>query len=351
MTSTANVPRYAATDDCGLIVHGSGHPGLGGYPVHISSLRDVRRASKKQLVVANIKQAIHSFLDRAHYHDPKTAPNADLRGAVAAEIMSLNAELSTHFIAGMVDTSCTLTETAFAHLPYEHQLFVSLRTAYVAYVDDLGQRDLEALRLFGQRIATRKSHAEPVLERVALQFEDVYTLFPRLGADSINASTLAWIVGCYIEFTTKGMAVVPGALRYPSYVRNMSGISLCYSFFNFAKGWRVLDDNSYLQIIPELVFCTDHINDILSFYKEWLDGETNNYICSRAVAEGRDELAVLNDVCEEVLDTMRRVAEITSSDTSLADICRGYLMGNIEFHFRAKRYRLAELQIPEQTRP
>ncbi|KAI0822011.1 terpenoid synthase [Trametes gibbosa] len=345
MHSNSQSIQHIAVDDRGHLADSNLESN--GQAVQLSPLHSFHASSKQGHTVADIKHTIHNFLTRARYHNPRTALDTTLRAAVAAEIMSLNAALKADFITGMVDTSCTLTESAFAHLPYEHQLFISLRTAYVAYVDDLGQRDLEALRQFGQLIVTRESHSDPILDSIARQFGDVYMLFPRLGADSINSSTLAWIVGCYIEFTTKSMNVVPGALRYPSYVRHMSGISICYSFFNFARGWRSLDDNSYLQIIPELVFCTDHINDILSFYKEWLDGETNNYIHTRAVAEERDVLPVLNDLCEEVLDTMRRVTAITSSDALLANTCRGYLMGNIEFHFRAKRYRLAELQLPE----
>lgn len=67
----------------------------------------------------------------------------------------------------------------------------------------------------------------------------------------------------------------------------------------------------------------------LSFYKESMDGETNTYIYQRANAENLDPLEVLRDLCEDTLDMIRRIGDLTSSDPQLADICRSYLMVSI----------------------
>ncbi|KAL1950201.1 hypothetical protein VTO73DRAFT_5324 [Trametes versicolor] len=296
-------------------------------------------------MAAETKDIIQDFLSCLQYRPPGTVPNARLRADVTAEIISWKAGLSAKFIAGLTDTACTIVESALAHTSYAHQRLLSFYSAYIIYVDDFGSRDLEALGRFGQRIAARESQGDPVLERLARQFGDMYAMYPRAAADLINTATLAGVAGTHIEFCTEHMAVAPGALGYPQFLRGMTGYSTAYAFFNFVKDWRDPADSFYLQIVPELVLCTDRFNDILSFYKETLDGETNTYIHHRAKAENVDALVILRNLCEETLDSIRRIGDLTASDSQLADICRGYLMGNVEFYFRASRYRLAELQI------
>ncbi|KAJ3004053.1 hypothetical protein NUW54_g4992 [Trametes sanguinea] len=83
----------------------------------------------------------------------------------------------------------------------------------------------------------------------------------------------------------------------------------------------------------------------LSFYKEALRGETETYIHLRASAEGKDPLTVLRDVVDETLRSIREVRQLTSAHPKLEAICESYLMGYIEFHIRAKRYRLDELEM------
>lgn len=64
----------------------------------------------------------------------------------------------------------------------------------------------------------------------------------------------------------------------------------------------------------------------LSLYKEYMNGETNTYISLRAKAQNVDALVALSDLCEETLDTIRRIKDLTSSDPQLGSICHGYVM-------------------------
>ncbi|KAI0670974.1 terpenoid synthase [Trametes maxima] len=297
--------------------------------------------------IEETKRVIRDFLARVQYRAPHThdPTNPKLRAETAAVIYSWNAGLTPGFVEGLTDTSCGIAESAYSHIPYEHQLVVALYTAYMVYVDDLGNRDLDALGQFGRRFVARQGVVDPVLERLVEFLQDVYAHYPPLSADTITVSTLDSVVGMYIEFTAKDMAIVPGAARYPAYLRQKTGIGPAYVLFNFVKGWRDPRDNFHLQLIPEIEHFTDAINDILSFYKESLEGETDNYIHLRAAAEQKDPLTVLRELSEETLQSIYNVEALTSSDPQLNAICRSYLMGYIEFHFRAERYRLEDLQM------
>lgn len=67
----------------------------------------------------------------------------------------------------------------------------------------------------------------------------------------------------------------------------------------------------------------------LSFYKESLAGETDNFIHLRAVAEQKDPLITLREVVEETLDSVRKVEVLTAADPQLAYICRSYVMVSV----------------------
>lgn len=198
----------------------------------------------------DIKTILQAFLGRLGYCAPHTEPNVRLRAEVAAEIISWKAGLSAKFIEGLTDSACSIVESALAHTSYAHQRFLSFYSAYVIYIDDVGSRDLESLGRFGQRVAARESQGDPALERLARQFGDMYAMYPRVAADLINTATLAGVAGTYIEFCTERMAVAPGALGYPSFIRGMTGYATAYTFFNFVKDWRDPADSFYLQIVP-----------------------------------------------------------------------------------------------------
>ncbi|KAI9058180.1 terpenoid synthase [Trametes sanguinea] len=293
-----------------------------------------------------VQEIMRDFLARVGYSNstPWALPNASLRAELTAEVLSWNAGLSMQAVDSIVDTACTIAESGYSYMPPKHQRLAAYFTAYMVYVDDLGHRDLEALGHAIGRFVSRQPLEDPVLERLTRQFQDMYEYFPRLGADSINASTMEALVGMYTEFSQKD-AIAPGAILFPGYLRVQTGVARSYAHFNFAKGWRDPADTFYLQLIPPLVHFINAVNDILSFYKEILIGETDNYIHQRAAAEQKEPLAVLRELVDETLDHIDTAAKLTASDPELGALFRGHLMGYIEFHFRAKRYHLDDLQL------
>ncbi|KAI0632019.1 hypothetical protein C8Q77DRAFT_895419 [Trametes polyzona] len=294
----------------------------------------------------DIKDILQDFLSRMKFVHPGTVPDKRLRCEVAAEVYTLgDANIPPKFLAAMIDTGCSIAECAYGHTSYENRRHVALHSAYVLYVDDLGHRNPASLSGFGRRFVAHENPGDSVLDRIVRQSLEMYALYPPLGADSIIAAIITAIAGCHVENSTRGMSVASGASSYPSFIRGMTGYATAYTFFNFTRGWRDPDDLSYLQVIPDLVMLTNNINDILSFYKELIAGETGTYVCLRAGAEQKDTLAVLQELCKETLVALDRVARLTAVDLHLKRICERYLMGFVEFHLRANRYLLDELKL------
>ena len=63
----------------------------------------------------------------------------------------------------------------------------------------------------------------------------------------------------------------------------------------------------------------------LSFYKEELAGETNNYVHLRASAEQDSAANVLRHLVEEVLESAAKIDALTSEDSELAALWHRYL--------------------------
>ncbi|KAI0822013.1 terpenoid synthase [Trametes gibbosa] len=298
--------------------------------------------------IPEIKQILRDFLMRLRYRDPHTLPNAKLRAEIAADIVSWDVKLSPKSIEGLTDTACTIAESAYSHVSYDHQRVVAKYTAYLTYIDDLGERDLEAVAQFGRRLLAREAFGDTAMERLAVLLQDMYAFYPPLTCDSITVSTLDFMVGVFNELSSKQRGVIPGATPFPWYMRQKTGIGPTYVLFNFVKDWRDPVDNIHLQLLPDIEYYTDTIK--LSFYKESLAGETDNFIHLRAAAEQKDPIVVLREVVEETLERIHRVQMLTAPDPQLSKICRSYVMGYTEFHMRATRYRLEDLYMNFEDR-
>ncbi|KAG8911847.1 hypothetical protein FRC00_005736 [Tulasnella sp. 408] len=276
------------------------------------------------------KRIIQDFLNALNFQSPRTPRNAELRRKLQTEIESWNIDVSTTFTDKMLSNSCNMAECSYPFCSFDIQYFVALYTAFTFYADDHCEDDPEPIGQFAFRFSTGQKQLDPVLDRFAGHLKSAFDLWPLAGANSIVSGTFDSMTAMYLEYTTKDMTIRPQAIRYPNFLRSKSGVGVPYAQFTFPKAWR--DSlNSYVQIIP------------LSFYKESLAGETDNYVHLRAAAEEKSPIQILHELSGEVIDTVRRITYVVSPDPELAEIWRQFIHGYLEFHVKTPRYRLREL--------
>ncbi|KAI0755151.1 isoprenoid synthase domain-containing protein [Daedaleopsis nitida] len=289
---------------------------------------------------AETKEIIREFLARVAYKSPKSPPDPALRKKLASELASWPADIDHSLIAKILDGCCVYVETTYGHTTAEHRYFIALYTACLMYVDDLGERDLDSVMRFTGRFAKGEEQPDSVLNCLAGLLRRTHELWTQYGADAIIAGTLDAVTAMYIEYTTQDMVVKPSATRFPYYLRTRAGIGPPFIHFVFMQSWRATPE-SYLQLIPYMEHWTLGTN--LSFYKEELAGETNNYVHLRAGAEQTSAPHVLRQLVNEVLDTGAIMNILTTEDPELFQLWQTYFHGYLEFSLKAKRYRLAEL--------
>lgn len=83
-------------------------------------------------------------------------------------------------------------------------------------------------------------------------------------------------------------------------------------------------------------------SDILSFYKEELEGETSNVIHDRAMVTGKTLSEVLSDLLDESVTSVARARVILQGEKE-KDTWERFIAGYVAFHFLSPRYRLKEL--------
>ena len=199
--------------------------------------------------LAQVKALIRDFLYRSDYKSPRNLCDPELRSKLTEELSTWPSDITPALVAKILDCTCAFAETTYGHTTHEHRYFIALYTACLMYVDDLGERDLDAVKQFTGRFAKGERQPNSILQRLAELLGRAHELWTQFGADAIIAGTFDAVTAMYIEFTTHGMAVKPSATRFPYYLRTRAGLGPPYIHFIFMKDWRATPE-SYLQALP-----------------------------------------------------------------------------------------------------
>ncbi|KAF8894210.1 hypothetical protein CPB84DRAFT_1682752 [Gymnopilus junonius] len=139
---------------------------------------------------------------------------------------------------------------------------------------------------------------------------DMYHFWDTIPANCITVSGLDFVTGRIIEdeLAMRDMKPCAMATSWPNFLRVKTGGAAAFAFFIFTKEQNP-DLYAYIQMIEDIRFFLDYVNDLLSFYKEALAGETTNYIYTRARITQKSEMDTLREVSNEVLAAYSRTTE------------------------------------------
>ncbi|KAJ6568244.1 terpenoid synthase [Mycena vulgaris] len=246
--------------------------------------------------------------------------------------------INQHLPGGVV-----MSSTGYAHLPnHSTRILIAIYTACGIYLDDVYKQDVEVVSLFNQRFFEHAPQGDPVLDCFAQVLLELGNHFERVVSNIMVTSTLNAITAITLENKTQGMTMSPSALGYPTFSRVMSGASEAYALFIFPRDFEL---PAFVQTLQQVMKFINNGNDILSFYKEDLDGESVNRISFLAAQSGRSKQAVLVDLVEEAVAAHSNVVAILTPHPEVLAAFRAFASGYIGFHATATRYRLEELKL------
>ncbi|EIW74283.1 terpenoid synthase [Coniophora puteana RWD-64-598 SS2] len=246
-----------------------------------------------------------------------------------------------------IHVGSVMGQIAYGHLPDRaSQIYMAMFTGVLVVIDTLAQFDVERVRPFYGCFINGHTQPDPELELVAQTLRDATKLYPPVQAAMIVNSALTFINGSVIETELRNLKLSSDAPEYPYFVRALTGIAEAYSIIVFPAAVPL---EIYIQALPALGIWINATNDVLSFYKEELEGENNNYVSRVAHSRGISKINALRSIAEEAISADRRVHKILGADKQMGEIYAKFREGYTLFHVASSRYRLHDLSLWEHT--
>ncbi|ESK92012.1 terpenoidsynthase [Moniliophthora roreri MCA 2997] len=296
--------------------------------------------------INQVVSTIRGFLDRLHYSETPVSQEdrryleKTVRGDFARHVQHHGAR-SSEWLDITVIPAVAIAQLCYSSHDLQVQLYIARLTTWAIYFDDMTQRMPSSLAAFQRNLITNDADSDIMVEFRRL-LVDAYRLWEPISANLIVTCCMEFVTACAIEGNEElgSMKIRRTAVSWPDYLRSKTGVAAAYSYAIFSKH---LDHqlSAYIQIIGDANKFIELTNDILSFYKENLTGETNNYIYARAFTRGKSAIQTHQDVAEELISMYERICATLEGPE--LEAWKGFVNGYLTFHVVLERYRLGEI--------
>ncbi|KAF7800041.1 hypothetical protein EIP86_011284 [Pleurotus ostreatoroseus] len=239
--------------------------------------------------------------------------------------------------------ACQVANNFYPDHPLDLRVLIVLCNLAIFYIDDILVTDPQLLYTFQLALVTHQPQRDPILRCLADKLiPRMWRYFDPAAANAIAVGFYEFIIGTSMEADVRNMHLSPSAPDFPGFVRIKSGAPAQYAHWLFYSPTRQ-SPNDYIQAIPDFLVIINHVNDILSFYKEELAGEEDNLVHMRARTLGKSVLATLAELCAETEERINRVSKTLAPAPETQAVFKGFMVRYIHFHTSTTRYRLQEL--------
>ncbi|KDQ29685.1 hypothetical protein PLEOSDRAFT_50572 [Pleurotus ostreatus PC15] len=231
--------------------------------------------------------------------------------------------------------------TAYGHLEsLSTRMYIALYTSSVTYVDDVYNNQPNLPKAFCHNFIMHLPQETSVLRAFDQLLRETWRHFDGVQANFIIASSMYYMNAVAIEHGIRPLEITPHADKFPLFLRGLSGIACAYCLFTFPMEIHL---NSYIQAMPSMIDYINHMNDVLSFYKEEANGEDYNYISIMSKHRGVRKIETLEQLANLVASSYE-AANNTLRTSSAAHVAWGrFAQGYVSYHASYARYRLHEV--------
>ncbi|KAG6861154.1 hypothetical protein C0995_003422 [Termitomyces sp. Mi166 len=202
--------------------------------------------------------------------------------------------------------AASLIELGYHDCTFAEKLNMALLNWYLLYIDNESPKDVTAFVAFEEHFLRNLPQLDPLLDGLASCLHRMFDLYPTLFASTIINSVFDSIAGTCIEPSIQKLELPRTSTLFPWFLRQRNGAGLAYALMVFPKS-RQVDYAVCFQALGDMEFWIAGINDILSYYKESIAGETTNYISNRATVQARAPLKVASDVRKDLLHSRKHI--------------------------------------------
>ncbi|GJE96499.1 hypothetical protein PsYK624_126960 [Phanerochaete sordida] len=236
---------------------------------------------------------------------------------------------------------CSVMYTAWSY-PHGHldaQLVIACIVFWILSIDDY-TIPLSALSAFAANLQSGTPQLHPGLDELTALLARTRDVLNPYAATACTVDVLNYVNSTLHEHHLADMPLRTGAHRYPLYKRTRNGINEVCAGFIWDK-FTFPDVATHIQAFPDAILFIALTNDVLTFYKEELAGDTRNFVHDEARVTGRSPRAVVEGTVNAVVDTIRAGrAVLQGAERAAWD---SFVAGYISFSILTPRYRVAGL--------
>ncbi|KAG2060778.1 terpenoid synthase [Suillus hirtellus] len=292
-------------------------------------------------VLASIRQSIAEFLQRCGLQYENTTLDEAWHSKCSQEAIKRGYPMDA--ILPYMAIGAAVMSNAYDHLPDNAtKMWICLFTAVGACIDDMMIRAEYIVHVyhFNERFANCQPQGHPVMSAYDGLLREVACYYSAPVSNFIVTSALDFVSSILLDNETKDMTISPQAPSYPEYSRMLSGIPYAYAYCVFPC---TLPLREYVQCMPDLAIVLNHANDILSHYKEEIQGDTVNYLSLMAASRGLTKQDALQDLIEKTVQAHQNILEFLRPCPEAYDAYVAFFDGFIKAHTTVKRYKLEEV--------
>ncbi|GJE96496.1 hypothetical protein PsYK624_126930 [Phanerochaete sordida] len=245
------------------------------------------------------------------------------------------ARLERYMVTGIMMSTMT-----FGHTALETQVMIALNTTCVTCIDD-DELDVGALAEFAARLQAGQPQLHPLLDRYAELLRRMPECFCPYSATAILADSINFVNSTLFEGELESMRLRPAAGKYPTYKRARNGLGDVYAAFIWDK-FSFPDVSTFIQAFPDTITVTFFINEVLSFYKEELSGDTKNFVHDCARIASRDTHSFVRELLDGIVAAVDAARGILDGEKE-REAWERWLTGFVSWHILTPRYRIASL--------
>ncbi|KAH7928297.1 terpenoid synthase [Leucogyrophana mollusca] len=296
-------------------------------------------------LVKGMRDAIFSFLHRCDIPYLESERDHHFYQRCCEEAIRRGYPMDGYSVGTYLYMGATMASISYPYLQEDERINIAFYTACAGYVDAVPSRtpNMEALYLFNERFMQKGRQEDRVLEAFADTLSRLAHHYNRVASNLVVTSTLNGVTATLLEIETRDMVLLREAQKYSEYYRLLSGYADAFAIFIFPPG---LPLDTYIQALPEIAVFLNNVNDVLSFYKEELAGESINQVSILAACQDIPKIDALRQLSDAAAEAHERTVQILSRYPDACEAYRTFVGGFIAFHVAAtERYRLDELEL------
>ncbi|KAG1736533.1 isoprenoid synthase domain-containing protein [Suillus lakei] len=296
-------------------------------------------------VLTNIRQAVGNFLQRCglQYMDIDIAIDEGFYSELYQEAINRGFPMDGDYSVRAYMNIGAAMSNAYAHHPDPAiRMWICLFSVVGICIDDMADKgkDLVHVYSFNDRFTRCEPQGNLILSLFDVLLRDVVRQYSPPVSNLIVTSSLNFVSSYLLDNETKNMQISAHAPLYPEYLRLMSGVPDPFTFCIFPS---TLPLREYIQCIPHINIIVNHTNDILSCYKEEIEGETTTYLIHMAASRALTPRDALHEVIEKTVQSHHYILESLRPHTEAYDAYVSWFAGYVKFHAVSRRYMMEEV--------